>query len=388
MSACKFIYSNPYLMAAYALTFASGLAGIYCAGMTTNMKNFGPKYNGMVIGSLMFVYGLSSGVFSLLYKFVLQSKLLPFILTMTIVAGVIPLCTGFLFVGLHKEDADAPLPDQNMINRTTTPVAGVDETTTLIEIQPQEIEIPAYKQVLNRSSTTLEMLKSIDFYLLYIVYFCGVGTGLGIYNNLSSIVDTHGYGSSLTADLVVMYSVFSSCGRVSYGVISDCLRNHINRFTFMSFSQVGLAAVSFGFAYTRERWMFYPLMAGLGLFYGGMNATIAAAFSERFGNKHYAVNYAVLMSACPISSYLFGTLMTSYFYQRSIKVEGGKMCFGPICYMPSFLLFSCMCMFGFLTCLFLMYRTRKMFALRNEALAQQKMHETKLKVTLSVQYKI
>ena len=65
-----------------------------------------------------------------------------------------------------------------------------------------------------------------DFWLLFVVFFCGVGSGVTVLNNLAQIGLAEGY-----QDVTILLTIISVCnfiGRLGGGAISE----YYVRFTF------------------------------------------------------------------------------------------------------------------------------------------------------------
>jgi hypothetical protein len=79
----------------------------------------------------------------------------------------------------------------------------------------QKIGVPA----LGEDHRLLDALRTIDFWLLFFSFLCGVGTGITAINNLGQIGEAQGYSDvSLFISLISIWGFF---GRIGAGAISE-----------------------------------------------------------------------------------------------------------------------------------------------------------------------
>ena len=64
-----------------------------------------------------------------------------------------------------------------------------------------------------------EALVKADYWLLFFVYFVGVGTGVTVLNNLAQIGIAQGMED--TTNLLSLFSFFNFVGRLGGGVVSE-----------------------------------------------------------------------------------------------------------------------------------------------------------------------
>jgi MFS family permease len=67
----------------------------------------------------------------------------------------------------------------------------------------------------------LQALCSVNFWLLFIAMFCGLGSGLAMINNISQIGESLGYTATERNSLVSLLSIWNFLGRFGAGFVSD-----------------------------------------------------------------------------------------------------------------------------------------------------------------------
>jgi MFS family permease len=358
LSTSRMIFSTYWLMGMYLAMFSAGCAGCFSSGLATNIKNFDPKHRGKVVGFLQCVFGLASALFSAMFKFVFQGKLLPFMLMTSIFSLTGPLFFGCIFLNVIEEPAQ-PL---DTLSIQDDPVAT--DVTHLIEKKTVTKPVETVEEIVTRSATPLQLLTSIDFYLMGIIFFCGAGSGGTAMINIGSMLQSYGGSDNMAPVLIIIYSISSSGGRLLIGYLSDRFSHVATRSTFLNITQLVLGFTCLGFAFASVP-MFYVLMASIGCFYGGLNAMIAAVLSERFGTKYFAINSGFTVAASTLGSYVLATILAASVYQSHITHQGGKRCYGRDCYQLTFVICCIVCSLGFVAGLVLMHRTRPMYEQRN-----------------------
>jgi len=159
-----------------------------------------------------------------------------------------------------------------------------------------------------RDFTPREMLATLQFYMLWVIYFLGASVGLTAIAQASPLIReiaVEGAAMSGGAALGVM-SFFNGIGRLSWGSLSDKLgRNKTGVTMFI----VYVVACLF---FLRTASSFWPLLAGLclvGFCFGGYLALLPSFTADYFGAKHVGANYGIMFSAYGLS----GFIMPQYF---------------------------------------------------------------------------
>jgi len=135
-------------------------------------------------------------------------------------------------------------------------------------------------------------------------------------------------GLTQTATIgVIAISLTNSFGRLLWGMISDKL----GRINTVIVLLTGTAVLSL-FVNTATGYWVFVLIAGIGLFYGGIVGTFPSLTADLFGAKHMAANYGFVLlgfgAGAIISSQIAG-------YYKNVAAEDINLMF------PAFLTASC-----------------------------------------------
>jgi OFA family oxalate/formate antiporter-like MFS transporter len=140
------------------------------------------------------------------------------------------------------------------------------------------------------------MLSTAQFWLLYIMYFCGAAAGL----TFISVAKDLGMSSlgELAFLAVVTIAAGNTFGRIIAGIMSDKIGRQWTLFS--AFVCQGLMVVAL-FALTRynaSAWMIVlPVIFLLGMNYGANLALFPAACKDYFGIRNFGLNYGWMFTA-------------------------------------------------------------------------------------------
>ncbi|KAF7809643.1 protein NUCLEAR FUSION DEFECTIVE 4-like [Senna tora] len=177
-----------------------------------------------------------------------------------------------------------------------------------------------------------EMVKTVEFWVLFVSFLCGVGTGLCVMNNMGQI------GLAIGK---------SGMSRPLWNAASQILM------------AVGYIAMAMSFPGS-----LYIGSMLVGICYGVRLTITVAVASELFGLKYYGLLYNILILNLPLGSFIFSGLIAGYLYdaQATKEAGGASTCFGPHCYMLVFVIMAFVCVLGCGLDLVLAIRTRKVYS--------------------------
>ena len=177
------------------------------------------------------------------------------------------------------------------------------------------------------------MLKTSQFYLLWILFFFGTFSGLLIIGQMAKIGQEQA-GIENGAILVMVYAVFNFLGRISWGSISDILGEKKALF-LIYFIQV---ITYFIFHTMTEPFTLLIGKSLVGFTFGGMLTIFPVITSQLFGLKNLGVNYGFIMTAWGVGGFLgpllggtvrdiTGTYQTSYTVSAIFCIAGSILTF-------------------------------------------------------------
>ncbi|MGF1692935.1 L-lactate MFS transporter [Photobacterium kagoshimensis] len=143
------------------------------------------------------------------------------------------------------------------------------------------------------------MLKTPQFYSLWLMYALASSAGLMIIGNITSIASLQADISD-AAYLVVILAIFNSGGRVAAGILSDKIGGV--KTLMLAFIMQGINMVMFVTFKSDFTLMIGAAVAGVG--YGTLLAVFPSIIADFYGLKNYGANYGVLYTAWGISGFI------------------------------------------------------------------------------------
>ena len=356
---------NSYiLMGLFFFLLGNGSSASYTAALTTNLGNYSQKYRGVVVGSMSAMYGISSALLSFFYAIVFRQKLLPMILFLSILTGAVPVVAA-IFTNVAppassvdvKKSADDEA--EQLFKEQDESYGSVAEKGPFQSINDQD-EPMLKKEDVFQNVNSLQMMLTIDFWLVFFLYFAGVGSATTMINNLGSMVLSYGGKNGQQNPMVIVFSIANSLGRILSGLISDKFAAHFTRVTVLNVSVLSMGLVIYTFVFASVP-AFYFGVIGTGLMLGSIFAMVPTYISERFGPDYFAINLSISCLAPSAGSYLLSALLASKIYEAHTR-DGSTRCFGKACFQLTFIILTALCLLAFIVGLFLMYRSRRLYS--------------------------
>ncbi|KAM0049282.1 putative MFS transporter superfamily [Helianthus debilis subsp. tardiflorus] len=217
--------------------------------------------------------------------------------------------------------------------------------------------------VIGEEHTVVEALKTVDFWILFVSFLCGVGTGLAVQNNMAQMGLAVGY-----ADVSIFISLTSICGffgRIGSGSISEYFMKKAGtpRPVWNAASQI-LMAVGYILMAIAMPGSLYIGAIVVGICYGVRLAITVPTTSEMFGLKYYGLMYNIIILNLPLGSFLFSGLLAGYLYdaEATPTAGGGNTCIGAHCYRLVFTVMAIVCVVGFVLDVWLAIRTKALYS--------------------------
>jgi MFS transporter, OFA family, oxalate/formate antiporter len=168
----------------------------------------------------------------------------------------------------------------------------------------------AHNQLKNQVEyDSFAMLKTLRFYLMWVIFFIGAGAGLMVIGSISGIAKASMGESAFVA--VAIMAVGNALGRVVAGIVSDKMAKSSTLFLILV-SQSGLMFLCYFIMDTNPSATIIVLIATLIGFNYGANLSLFPSFTKGFwGMKNFGMNYGVLMSAWGLGGFVFSRLAQS-----------------------------------------------------------------------------
>uniref|UniRef100_A0A803L900 Nodulin-like domain-containing protein n=1 Tax=Chenopodium quinoa TaxID=63459 RepID=A0A803L900_CHEQI len=212
-------------------------------------------------------------------------------------------------------------------------------------------------ELCHENMNLLEAMGSFNFWLLFLVTLCGMGSGLATINNMSQLGESLGYDTTKTNTLVSLWSIWNFFGRLGAGYTSDILLRQRGwaRPLVMAIAlgamTVGHLIISSGFVGN-----LYIGTILVGICYGALWSLMPTIASEIFGVLHLGTIYNAIAIANPLGTYVLSVWVIGHIYDKEAAEQ--NTCLGVHCFMVSFFVLAFVSLLGFLVALTLFFRTR------------------------------
>ncbi|UCD51250.1 MAG: OFA family MFS transporter [Phycisphaerales bacterium] len=159
------------------------------------------------------------------------------------------------------------------------------------------------------NKSPLEMMRTVQFYMIWFMYACGAGAGLMIIAKLAAIADLQA-GISLGFILVAVLALGNGGGRILAGILSD----KIGRKATMFICFVSQAAFIFllsradGANVLGTGPVMALLSALIGANYGANLALFPSITKDYYGAKNFGVNYGLVFTAWGVGGFMLAKL--------------------------------------------------------------------------------
>ncbi|GMH12792.1 hypothetical protein Nepgr_014633 [Nepenthes gracilis] len=202
------------------------------------------------------------------------------------------------------------------------------------------------------------MLKRLNFWLYFFVYFLGATLGLVYLNNLGQIAESRSHSN--VCSLVSFSSAFGFFGRlfpVFQHYFYSRSKKRIPGPASIVCMMVPMAGGFFLLVNGADLSLYFST-AIIGACTGAITSISVSVTTELFGTNNFGVNHNIVVANIPMGSFVFGNL-AALLYRKARKVH--ERCIGLDCYKNTFIIWGTLCSVGIILALILHLRTRKFY---------------------------
>lgn len=195
------------------------------------------------------------------------------------------------------------------------------------------------------------------YWLVFIIVFVGMGSGLVVLNHIGQMVSAAGGTATETTILVSMLSVANCFGRIMFGLVPDAVGDRLSREGFLVINVLLMIFAQLLLAIGALQTLKYGCVL-TGFSYGGFWTLMPSLCLDYFGSKNFATIYNIQSLAVSSSSLVFSTVLASNIYDAEAKVHpapSGSGCAGPLCYRLTSLIMASSAFVGLLSALRLFF---------------------------------
>ena len=268
-----FIGDTPMgLNVAYGVVAGLGVGFAYVTPIATCVKWF-PDKRGFVVGMAVMGFGIGSLVFAPLLEALLGKDPAQYAVTLPRTFLILSAIFFVVVIGCAQ--------------MYKVPPAGW---------KPEGWTAPVAAQGTRVDYTPGEMLRTWQFWVLWLVYFLGSSIGLTAIGESAPLVkELAGSAAVMTGGVALgVMSLFNGVGRLIWGTASDKMGKQKVVYTMFALSALTCALLLPG---TTDFWRVLAGICIVGFCYGGYLALMPSLAAEYYGAKNIGANYGLLFTA-------------------------------------------------------------------------------------------
>jgi nitrate/nitrite transporter NarK len=183
-----------------------------------------------------------------------------------------------------------------------------------------------------------QMIRTVDFWLLWFQYALGATAGLMIIGHLAKIVAVQS-GNAIKAGFVfvALLAVFNASGRIIAGIVSDRIGRTVTMVSVFLLQAMNMVFFVRFTSFTG----FLTGSAVAGFSYGALLSLFPATAADRWGTKNLGLNYGILFTAWGVGG-VFGPILAGKIadatgtYELAYQISAGLLLFAALLAMFSY----------------------------------------------------
>jgi hypothetical protein len=226
---------------------------------------------------------------------------LPTVVLIIVGVAFFPFQYGSLKRGVLPEPADANSEESSLLDKEKEK-SRAQQAARLSEGGKEDCEFSLF-----------EMLCTVEFWLLFVIFILGSGTCLTLLNNIAKLIDVFKPDEG-TAVPLMLFGVCETAGRLSVS-LSDVFRSRVARIFLLDAVLVLLFACCVMLAYANVVTLNICVIL-ISYSYGFLYADISAIIADLFGVRHFGGNLGFSLFAPIIGSFAFASGLVDIFYKE------------------------------------------------------------------------
>jgi MFS family permease len=297
----------------FGLLAGTGFGLGYAAATPAAVKWFPPQKKGLITGLVVAGFGLAPVYIAPLSKYLLGAHGVAFSFRVLGIAFLV------LTLALSQFIVNPPMP-------LNVPAAGS----------------PAARAAAGTDLSWREMIRTADFWSLWLQYACGATAGLMIIGHLAKIVASQS-GNAIQGGFlfVALLAIFNASGRIVAGVASDRVGRTVTLVSVFLLQASNMVFFSGFSTFTG----FVVGSAVVGFSYGACLSLFPATAADRWGTKNLGLNYGILFTAWGVGG-VFGPVLAGRIadatgsYELAYQIAAGLLVLASLLSMLSYVAVS------------------------------------------------
>jgi len=298
--------------AAWVLGFGvlagAGIGFGYSAATPPALKWFPPAKTGLIAGLVVSGFGLASVYIAPLSQYLLGIWGLQNAMLFFGIAFLVVVCS----ISMLVVNPPAGYSPETPGGKRAEPGSAIEKTLGLIPTRAgyakQAIDAKHAKPVvLAKEARPSEMMKTLAFFTIWIIYFIGAGAGLMVIGSVAGMAKKS--MGEMAFLVVAILAVGNAGGRIVAGFLSDKIGRRPTLVIMLTFQALlMLAAVPVVGAERANPFLLLLLATFIGFNYGTNLSLFPSMTKDNWGLKNFGINYGIVFTAWGVGGFVMGRL--------------------------------------------------------------------------------
>lgn len=282
----------------FGLLAGTGIGFGYSAATPPALKWFPPEKTGLIAGLVVSGFGLASVYIAPLG---------------TYLVGIWGLQNAMLFFGIAFLIVVCGLslmlvnPPPGFLPGKSAPATSPAPRTAAGPNPPAPAVAPSKAAAVKRDFRASEIMKTPDFYLLWVIFFIGAGAGLMVIGSVAGMAQKS--MGSMAFIAVAILAVGNAAGRIIAGMISDKIGRSNTLIIMLTFQAVLMfIAIPVVGAQNASAVLVVVIATFLGFNYGTNLSVFPSYTKDLWGLKNFGINYGLVFSAWGVGGFVLSRL--------------------------------------------------------------------------------
>lgn len=267
----------------FGVMVGAGIAFGYSSATPPAIKWFPPTQTGKIAGIVVAGFGLASVYIAPLAKYLLGTLGLQQAMLFFGIAFLLVVC----ILGFFLQNPPQGFVPSNFVERRSQSKTNIKTRSMFVET----------------NIAPLEMMKSSNFWLLWLLYFIGAGAGLMVIGSVAGMAKSSLGANAFLA--VALLAIGNAGGRVAAGTLSDKIgRSRTLASVFLLQALLMFLAVLIVGDKSANALLLVSLTTLIGFNYGANLALFPSFTKDLWGIKHFGVNYGIIFTAWGVGGFV------------------------------------------------------------------------------------
>ncbi len=289
----------------FGVLVGTGIGFGYSSATPPALKWFPPEKTGLIAGLVVSGFGLASVYIAPLAKYLLSIWSLQQSMLFFGIAFILVVCSASLLLVNPPPGYKPPRP-----KTAEVPLEDVFRFDSfLADCFPESNSgSPALRSIsTGREMKPSQILKTIDFYILWLIYLAGAGAGLMVIGSVAGMAQKS--MGEYAFFVVAIMAIGNAGGRIIAGILTDKIGPTITMVIMLLFQAILMFAAIPIVSSENAGGLLLSLLATFIGFNYGSNLSLFPLFTKSlWGLKNFGINYGIVFTAWGVGGFIMSRL--------------------------------------------------------------------------------